>query len=266
MWPFLMEGLPTYGIMLITGIFFAIITFRIMGKSLFTDHETMFDYALIMLLSGLFGARILHVVVKGGIYFQNPLNILRINDGGFTFLGGILGGAVVLIVFRKKIPVMRFADISAVSVAIAHFFGRMGCNFAGCCWGKATSCKLCSLKFTSKSAVEEFYKGTGNINGINQFRLPVQLMEAALVLGIFIFLIIYNTKKRFDGQLLAIYMIIYGGGRFLLEIIRDDPGRGYLFRLNLSGGDMQCCFTSQIIGLIMLVGGIFIIRRKLRKL
>lgn len=262
MFPLIGGKFPVYGLTLLFGIAISLYVFRLFAKRQFSDFETVFDFALITLLAGLAGARILHVAVSGGRYFSDPINIFKVNDGGFTFLGGVIGAFVVIFIIRKKIPIYRFADLCAIGVSIAHFFGRLGCNFAGCCWGKKTSCEACGLKFNQFSAVEEYYRAAGFETGL--FRYPAQLIEATFVFLIFVFLIFRSQRKKIDGELLITYLIIYGFGRILIEIIRGDPGRGVLIEIKTVNMGVVGIYTSQIIGLAMITGGIFLYN-KIRK-
>jgi phosphatidylglycerol:prolipoprotein diacylglycerol transferase len=76
---------------------------------------------------------------------------------------------------------------------------------------------------------------------------PTQLFEAAVEFANFILLTWLFTRKRFDGQIFAAYLVLYGVARYLLEFLRDDPGRGEVFG-NLMTGTQLISICLVIIG------------------
>ena len=104
----------------------------------------------------------------------------------------------------------------APSIAIGHFFGRIGCFFAGCCYGKA-----CDLPWAI------VFKDPLSLAPIGFHLHPVQLYSSAANMAIFGFLWFYRTRTRIQGQLFWIYILIYGIIRAVLEFFRGDP-RGFL--------------------------------------
>lgn len=121
----------------------------------------------------------------------------------------------------------------APSLAIGHSIGRLGCFFAGCCYGKA--CDLpWAVTFTNPDSLAPI--------GVPLH--PTQLYSALTNLFIFIFLCFFRGRKKFDGQLFWIYVLLYGVARSILEIFRGD------FRGEPVFGILS---VSQTIGCIMAV-------------
>jgi len=142
---------------------------------------------------------------------------------GLVFYGGML--AVVLTVFIyarvRKQPVGGYLDVLAVCIPLFHAFGRIGCFCAGCCFGVA-----CPIGFTFTSSPNVF------ANDVTRF--PVQLLECACNVIIFLVLLRMFGKRRFEGELLYVYFLAYGSVRFLDEFLRGDSYRGFLGPLSTS--------------------------------
>ena len=140
-------------------------------------------------------------------------------------------------------------DIIGPSIALAHFFGRMGCFFAGCCWGREAQGSPIAVVFTSPDTT----------TGVPHYPLyPTQLMEAGLNLINFLVLIISYKKKKFPGQVFALYIFNYSLIRFFVEFFRGDADRGYIF------GGMETPFTSlsvpQLISIIGMIAAVVLYR------
>jgi phosphatidylglycerol:prolipoprotein diacylglycerol transferase len=157
-------------------------------------------------------------------------------------IGGFL--AVVLLVRIYKLPFWKVADAFAPAVALGQAFGRQGCFAAGCCWGKPTDLFF-GVHFT-----EAGHEYTGvpmyGPEGSPLYLYPTQLIESFTMLIVFGLLVLLHRRKKFDGQVLIAYGIIYSIFRFLIEFIRDDP-RGDLFGLTTMTG----LSTSQLVSLLV---------------
>jgi phosphatidylglycerol:prolipoprotein diacylglycerol transferase len=120
----------------------------------------------------------------------------------------------------------KIADIFAPAVALGHFFGRIGCFFSGCCYGRECDCFI---------AINNKY--------------PTQLFEAFCNLAIFFILHKFNKREHNPGLTFLLYLIIYPAVRFTIEFFRGDD-RG-MFILGLSVG--------QIISLVIMAAAILIV-------
>ncbi len=150
--------------------------------------------------------------------------------GGSVFYGGLIGGIIAGGIYIKirKLPLGLTSDCAAPAIALFHFFGRTGCFLGGCCYGIEWEYGITFHNSVIPQA-----------NGVP--RVPVQLIEAAFELALFLVLWLMLSKKWFSGRLLTIYLISYSTGRFFLEYLRGDEYRGFLFGFS----------TSQIISLIV---------------
>ena len=171
-------------------------------------------------------------------------------------IGGFL--AVAVLVPFYKLPFWKVADAFAPGVALGQAFGRQGCFAAGCCWGKPTAAAW-GVHF---SDLGHEYTGVPVVGPDNAdiFLHPTQLIESFTMLAVFGFLVYLHRRKKFDGQILIAYGIIYALVRFSLEFIRDDP-RGDLFGFTTLTG----LSTSQGISLLVAAGSIVFMIMRLRK-
>lgn len=114
-------------------------------------------------------------------------------------------------------------DMVAVSGALVHTFGRLGCYMAGCCYGKVCKPAWYSLTFTDKhsSVPNEL---------LNHPMYPTQLMDSFWIFCILITLLVLRKKKLFTGRIFLIYAMLYAIGRFIIEYFRGDEDRGYMFK------------------------------------
>ncbi len=123
---------------------------------------------------------------------------------------------------RNNMPVLRTCDVFAPGLALGHAFGRVGCFAAGCCWGKPTHVPW-AVTFHNPLANEI----VGTPLGVPLH--PTQLYEMVVELANCLFLVWLLRRKKFEGEIIGTYMIIYGVARYFIEFFRGDPGRGNNF-------------------------------------
>ncbi len=167
--------------------------------------------------------------------------------GGLTYYGGLLGasGAAWFLLKRDGFPFWKAADMAGIAIPLGLAFGRLGCLMAGCCFG--ATCDLpWAVSFPGRSAASEEQFRDHLLPTSKMWSLPVhptQLYESAASLAIAALCLLWvHGRKRYDGQVFAVFLALYAVARSLLEILRRDDRGGVL---GLS--------TSQILG-IALVG------------
>jgi len=230
----------TYGVFLAIAFLCAIfVTVRLAARD-GLPKEKIYDLCLWLLLSSLIGSKLLMLFTEPE-YRQNPkllfsLDFLR---SGGVFYGGLIGAVLAgfFLMRRWKLPWWKTADACAPGIALGNFFGRQGCFSAGCCWGKPTTLPW-GVQFT-----EAGHEITGVPTGVHLH--PTQLYESFVMLIVFFFLLWLHKKKKFNGQVILAYVVIYATVRFLIEFVRDDP-RGDIWGLTTLTG----LSTSQLIGLV----------------
>jgi len=233
MHPILFEiaGFPvyTYGVLLaaayLLGLQFALVRARARGL----DANRVMDLGIWIIISALVGAKLLLLVVDFDTFSRNPRELLTLLRSGGVFYGGLIAAVAVAMWYmrRHRLPVWSVSDAFAPGIALGHVIGRMGCFFAGCCFGKATDVPW-AVTFTNEYAAQNV--GTP----LNVPIHPTQLYEAGAELIILGLLLMLERKGRgFPGRTFWSYMLFYGVTRFIIEFYRGDP-RGMVGALSTS--------------------------------
>lgn len=173
-----------------------------------------------VVLGGFAMARILYVVLNWDQFAARPIEALYIQRGGIVFYGGFVGGLLAAWIYArvKRLDFWKIADLLTPSLALAHAFGRLGCFMNGCCYGK--SCALpWGVEFPAETVADW---GPGAPVGPVH---PTQLYEAFFLFYFSFALTIIDRGKKFQGQTLASYGMIYALFRFFVEFWRGDVPR-----------------------------------------
>ena len=206
-------------------------------------QELFDDYIFYLILGIILGGRLGYVVIYNlNHYFNNPLEILMIWQGGMSFHGAAIGIILATYIFsmKKKISTFYFLDLVTLSAPIGIFFGRIA-NFINSELYGRESDVFWSVKFLF----------VDNLN-----RHPSQIYEAifeGLILFIILNFLISRDGKK-DGYVSAFFLIFYSIFRFLIEFTREPDAHIGLMLFNLSMG--------QLISIIFLLLGIFIWKSK----
>lgn len=173
-----------------------------------------------LLIGGIVGARIMFIVT----YWQDEFvgkpwwEIFMIQRGGLVFYGGLIGASLATIIFArvKKVSLWKVADVMAPSIALGSVFGRIGCLMNGCCFGRA-----CELPWAIR------FPGDHHTGG--QPIHPTQIYDALLNLALYAGLAwLFSHRRKFDGQIFAIFLMCYAITRSTVEFFRGDYADGHL--------------------------------------
>jgi phosphatidylglycerol---prolipoprotein diacylglyceryl transferase len=244
-------ALPSYGFMAALGMICGLTAVFRLARFRGLDPEEMWNLGGIAAFSGILGSKLLMLVVDWRDYAAEPgriFSIATLQSGG-VFSGGLLLAILCSwwYVRRLKVPFLTIADVFAPGVALGHALGRIGCLAAGCCYGRETHVPW-AITFHNPWAAE--FSGTPLDRPLH----PTQLYEF-LAEGInFVFLYWLCKRKKFEGQVIALFMIVYGVERFVFEFFRGDPGRGEVLGGLISG--------TQAIALGLVVSGFLIYLRR----
>lgn len=213
--------LKTYGACMATGFLLCwMLVERLSGR------KDLSNLLLSLMIGGVAGSRIAYVVEHWQAEFAaHPEQIIRVDQGGLMFYGGFILSFVVFFAwcFVKKERPLALADLLAAVIPLGHAFGRIGCFFYGCCYGRDSDA-WCAVTFPVGSPC--WYEHGRKLVSV----LPTQLFEAAALLALFAVLMWVwhrrqapGTGHRAPGTILGLYLIGYAVVRFFIEILRGDP-------------------------------------------
>ena len=226
-------GIPiyTYGVLVAAGVLVSLWYGRRQAPRAGVDPDKLWNMGIYFVLVALIVAKIWLVLSAWDYYLANPREIFSLAtfQSGGTFYGGLVGGVLTILLYThfQKMPLLPTLDTCAAALPIGHAIGRMGCFFAGCCYGKPTTAPW-GVTFTNPTAA----RLAGTPLGVHLH--PTQLYEASLEFLNFLFLMWLGKRQRFVGQIFGAYLMLYGTERGILEFFRGDPGRSMMFHNSVS--------------------------------
>ncbi len=234
--------LPSYGVMLALAVLAALWTIRRRADAAGMDGSRIVDFGLWLVIWALVGAKLLLVVVEWRRYLADPAQLLGLVRAGGVFLGGFIAAVIAAAVLlrRYRLPALKTFDVIAPSLALGQAIGRIGCLLAGCCWGH--ECDLpWAITYTDPAATAN----VGTPLGIALHPFPAY----AILFNLAVFGVLSRlfALRLAPGRVFAGYLVLYGAGRFVLELFRGDAVRGLYF-----GGLLS---TSQLISTALVVVG-----------
>lgn len=231
-----------YGVMIAVGVILAFLIDEKLCDKFGLDGERIDTMIFAVLIGGYACSKALYCIIEWETFLESPMSVL--GSGGWVVYGGIIGGLLTAYLFCKihKWNFMDYFNVVVTSVALAQAFGRIGCFFAGCCYGIETDAFF-GVTFPSGSLAPAGVK-----------LVPTQLIMSAgdfLIAGI-----CYRnlTKGKHPEDTGALYLILYSVGRFFVEYIRGDLR-----------GEVGVFSTSQFISLFIFVLGAGLINYRQKK-
>ncbi|MDQ3819752.1 MAG: prolipoprotein diacylglyceryl transferase [Acidobacteriota bacterium] len=245
----------TYGLLLALAFLSALLVAARLAARDGLPRERVYDLGLWMLLAAIVGSKVLMLFTEPE-YRENPLRLVSLDflRSGGVFYGGFIAAVLAgyYLIRRYRLPWWKTADAFAPGIALGNAIGRQGCFAAGCCWGKPTTLPW-GVQFT-----EAGHEVTGVPLGVHLH--PTQLYESFGALLIFFFLLWLHRRKRFSGQVILFYAVLYAVMRFTIEIFRDDPRGDILGLTTLTG-----LSTSQMLSIIVGVWGLIVLILRWRR-
>lgn len=223
-----------YGLMIALGFLSAYSLCVYRGKRRGLSEDILWGILCCAIVGGLIGTRILYYIVELPSILKDP-SILWDFKNGYVVYGGIIGGVLAGFLYcrKKKVSFLKYFDLVMPAVALAQGLGRLGCFFAGCCYGRETDAWYGITFRNSKFAPN------------NVKLVPTQLISSAgdfLICGI---LLLYAKRNPVNGRVASAYLILYGFGRFGVEFLRND------YR-----GNIGWMSTSQLISVVIVAIGV----------
>jgi phosphatidylglycerol:prolipoprotein diacylglycerol transferase len=231
---------PTYGFFSLLALGAAVLLIRKYARIEGLDPDKTSEAIVLTIAVGFFGARAFELIINWKRYFGTPggWKLILVSTG--VFLGGLICAVAFGAYYFRRIhlPYLKGLDLLALVAATAEGVGRWGCFFSGCCWGTPTDLPWA---VTFPEAGRRLHAGLPAVP-IH----PTQLYMSAIALSLLGALMLVWRTKRFDGQIITLYVMLYAVARFLIEFVRGDEERGFV-----AGGLLS---TSQFLGLLLAMG------------
>lgn len=239
------KTIAMYGLMITLGIIIGVMIALLRRKKYNISKDDIVFSSCYAGIGLVVGAKLLYIITIVPAIIENwniIISDIRILydalSAGFVFYGGLIGAVIGYYIYCRqyKLNFKMLMDLMAPSIPIIHGTGRIGCFFAGCCYG---------FHYDGPFHII-FEHSTVAPNGIALF--PIQIVESILNIMVGILLILYTKRERKEGQAIGIYILCYSIMRFLLEFLRGDISRGIIFNLS----------TSQLISILLLPVGLYL--------
>ncbi len=235
-----------YGLMVGIGFLAAYLICCHRAKKQGLSEDILWGVLICSILGMLVGSRLLFYLVSLPDILKDP-SILWDFRNGYVVYGGLIAGISFsgLYCKKKRGSFFEYFDLVMPSVSVAQGFGRVGCFFAGCCYGRQTDSWFHIMYTHSQFAPN------------NVWLIPTQLISSAGNFAIAAILFWYAKKNKVTGMVGAMYLALYSIGRFFIEMLRNDY-RGFVGSFS----------TSQwiSIGMVALAGGLmYYLRRRHQK-
>lgn len=237
-----------YGMVIGLGMLLGWLVAEWTAKRTGQNPELYLDFALVVIVVSVIFTRLGYVLFAIDEFKDNPLEIFNIRSGGLMIYGGIIGAILTAIVFTriKKYPFWLLADTGCVGLITGQVVGRWGNFFNREAFGKYTNglfamqldlrdvsydFRMSEIALTEKyaekqAALERIMEIRNNIavvDGVEYIQVhPTFLYESLWNLCLLIFLLIYTKRKKFDGEIMLLYLAGYGLGRIWIEGLRTD--------------------------------------------
>ena len=235
-----------YGIIIALGIVLGVWVAISQARRRGYTSELLFDFMIIALPLAIVCARIYYVATTWEAYAGNFYKMIAIWEGGIAIYGAVIGGIIAALIVSKwrKFPVLRLLDIAAPGLILGQAIGR---------WGNFVNQEAFGNLIANPSL--QFWPYGVYIQNIGEWHQATYFYESMWDFGVFIWLLFYSRKAKYDGNVIAMYFITYGIGRFFIEGLRTDSLWVGPFRI------------SQLLSVVFIIGGVIyiLVRRKMKK-
>jgi phosphatidylglycerol:prolipoprotein diacylglycerol transferase len=233
--------LHTFGLLLASAYLASFWWLTREGRREGLDVDALASLGFWAIAGAIIGAKALMIVRALPEYAAAPAEVFSpsVLASAGDFYGGFIGALISSAIFFRRHPRLSFwraADLCGPAIALGQAIGRIGCFMAGDDYGRPTDLPW-AVTFMDPDAA----RIGGAPLGIPLH--PVQLYESIVCLALFGVLVRLNRRKRFEGEVMLAYTLLYAIARFVLECFRGDADRGFMF-----GGLLS---TSQFIAAIL---------------
>lgn len=211
-----------YGVLIAVGILIAVWLTIQEGKRRRLTEDDMLDMCLVIIPTGVVGARLYYVIFEWASYASNPIRALYIWEGGLAIYGAVIFGLLGMFVYSriKKIRFLRLADCIAPGLVLAQAIGR---------WGNYFNQEAFGLPINNGELMwfpmAVYIDGTHYFNGelcANPYHMATFFYES--VWCFIVFIVLWSCRKKFkhDGDAILTYALMYGFERMFVERLRGD--------------------------------------------
>ncbi|HIR89836.1 MAG TPA: prolipoprotein diacylglyceryl transferase [Candidatus Fimimorpha faecalis] len=249
-----------YGVIVGLGFFIGICLACWIAKKENVSLDLMTDFAIWTIFAAIIGARAYYVIFAWEDYKDNLIQIFNLRAGGLAIYGGIIAVVCMMILFckKRKVSIGKIGDCAVFGLVAGQIIGRWG-NFVNCeAFGGYTDNlfamqirrDLVNPNMISPELAQHFAENPIIKEGIEYIQVhPTFLYESVWNLGVLILLLIVRKYKKFDGQMMCLYFIGYGIGRFWIEGLRTD-------QLKLFGTQIA---VSQLLSAVLIVSALVVL-------
>ncbi len=220
---FEVAGFPIYwyGIIIAFAFLIAVLLGLRSCKKFDLEQENILDLVLLAAPAAIIGARLYYVIFSWDQYKDDLTKIFKMRDGGLAIYGGVIAALIVAWIYsrRKKISPLHLIDFGVPYLVLGQAIGRWG-NFAN----QEAFGTMTNLPWRMNGTVPDEYLLSLSA-GIDLSKWgvhPTFLYESLWDFAIFLFLIFFRKRKKQNGEVLSLYLILYGVGRFMIEGLRTD--------------------------------------------
>lgn len=248
--------LPTYGVLFATAALVCGWWFLQRGRQLGQPEDQLFNLLFYGLLAGILGAKLTLVALNWRDYLNDPRLLVGTLRSAGVLIGGVIAGGVMFGLYarRQRMPAFQLLDAIAAPLALGQSIGRLGCFFAGCCWGVPTDrASFFGVTFTNPVAREQTGVPLDVPLVATQLAQSINDLVLALVLTW-----LWRKRPEPAGTVFWIYVLLYSISRGIIEFWRGDAQRGLFFDNGVS--------TSQLFALGGIVLAVSMILRGRKRL
>lgn len=226
-----------YGMIIGLAVVAGILMASHMAKKTGQNPDTYYDLAIYAVVFSVIGARLYYVIFSWEYYKDDLLSIFNLREGGIAIYGAVIAAVITVAVYCKvkKLSFGVFADTAVPGLILGQVIGRWGNFFNREAFGQYTD-SLFAMQLPldavrSSDVTEMMRKNIEVIDGISYIQVhPTFLYESLWNVGVLLIMLWWRKYKKFDGQLLLVYLLGYGIGRAWIEGLRTDqlliPGTG----------------------------------------
>ncbi len=218
----------SYGIMMALALVACVVVWDRLSRQRGRPDGYGSEIGVWLMVFALLGARASYVISNYAAYYKDhPEKILRFDEGGLIYYGGVIGGLFGLFLLSRwrRDQYGGLLDSVAAGLPLGHALGRVGCFLNGCCFGRPDDGFL-AVRYPARTQpwYDHYDHGLLAADATQSLAVhPVQLYEAAFNVVLCVLLVRAHKRRTANGQIVAAYLMAYPAARFVLEFMRGDP-------------------------------------------